>query len=174
MFVLALNHFRKSFSVKSCVWLRIENRIFRISISFDRKKKPLTRKLFYISILPLNHFQTELQTCKERERERERERDGEQEQTELQFDDHKPSSSPTHDRAVEPTSPSSSPPRDGECSVHPSTIEIAHQHPSTGEIDPHPRALIPPPWAPIHVHELRSLLHKLRSTWPTHARSLSF
>ena len=48
-------------------------------------------------------------------------------------------------------SPSSSPPCDGECSVHPSTTKIAYQHPSTDEIDPHPRAPIPPPWAPIHM-----------------------
>ena len=58
--------------------------------------------------------------------------------------------------AVEPTitpvrSPSSSPPCDDECFVHPNTTEIAHQHPSTGEINPLPRAPIPPPWAPIHM-----------------------
>ena len=88
---------------------------------------------------------TDAQTQRERERERER------------------------DRAVEPTitsirSPSSYPPRDGKCSIHPSTTKIAHQHPSTSEIDPHPRTSIPPPWASIHIHELRSLLHELRST----------
>ena len=33
--------------------------------------------------------------------------------------------------------------------------------------NPRPWAPIPPPWALIHIHELRS-------TWPTHARSLSF
>ena len=70
---MASNHFKKSFSVKPCVWLRMKNRIFQICISVDRKKKPLTRKLFYISIFTSNHFRTELQTCKERERERERE-----------------------------------------------------------------------------------------------------
>ena len=69
---------------------------------------------------------TEAQTQRERERERER------------------------DRAVEPTigpirSPSSPPPHDGECFVHPSTTKIAHQHPSSNEIDPHPSAPIPPP-----------------------------
>ena len=58
--------------------------------------------------------------------------------------------------AVEPTitpvrSSSSSPPCDDECFVHPNTTEIAHQHPSTGEINPLPRAPIPPPWAPIHM-----------------------
>ena len=95
---MASNHFRKSFSIKPCVWLHMENKIFRICISFDRKKKPLTRKLFYFSIFTLNHFRTELQMRKERERERER--NGEQEQTELQFDDHKLSSSPTTHTAL--------------------------------------------------------------------------
>ena len=52
----------------------MENKIFRICISFYRKKKPLTRKLFYISIFTSNHFRTELQTRNVRERERERER----------------------------------------------------------------------------------------------------
>ena len=84
-FVLASNHFKKSFSVKPCVWLRMKNRIFQICISVDRKKKPLTRKLFYISIFTSNHFRTELQTCKERERERERET----------VSKNRPSSSPT-------------------------------------------------------------------------------
>ena len=70
VFVLASNHFRKSFSIKPCVWLHMENRIFRICISFYHKKKPLTRKLFYISIFTSNHFRTKLQTRKEREREK--------------------------------------------------------------------------------------------------------
>ena len=67
--------FQEIIFVKPCVWLHMENRIFRICISFDRKKKPLTRKLFYISIFTSNHFQIELQMRKERERERERERE---------------------------------------------------------------------------------------------------
>ena len=45
----------------------MENRIFRKSISFDRKIKALTQKLFYVSIFTSNHFRT--QTLKERERE---------------------------------------------------------------------------------------------------------
>ena len=49
--------------------MRMENIIFRKSISFDRKIKALTQKLFYVSIFTSNHFQT--QTRKERERERE-------------------------------------------------------------------------------------------------------
>ena len=51
--------------------MRMENIIFRKSISFDRKIKALTQKLFYVSIFTSNHFQT--QTRRERERERERE-----------------------------------------------------------------------------------------------------
>ena len=75
------------------------------------------------------------------------------------------------DRAIEPTIapvrlPSSSPLRDNECSVHPSTTEIAHQHPSTGEIYPHPRAPIPPPWASIHMTHPMPDLSLSRSTSP--------
>ena len=107
----------------------------------ERKKNSQTRKE------RKRERKKDSQTRKHRERERDRERD----------------------RAVKPTimsirSPSSSPPRDGKCSIHPSTTKIAHQHPSTSEIDPHPRTSIPPPWASIHIHELRSLLHELRST----------
>ena len=109
----------------------------------ERKKDSQTRKE------RKRERKKDSQTRKHRERERERERE--------------------RDRAVEPTitsirSPSSYPPRDGKCSIHPSTTKIAHQHPSTSEIDPHPRTSIPPPWASIHIHELRSLLHELRST----------
>ena len=87
----------------------------------ERKKDSQTRKE------RKRERKKDSQTRKHRERERDRERD----------------------RAVEPTimsirSPSSSPPRDGKCSIHPSTTKIAHQHPSTSEIDPHPRA-------PIHM-----------------------
>ena len=64
------NHFRLSFYTLPCVWLCMKNRIFQKNISFDRKIKALTRKLFYVSIFTSNHFQT--QTRKERERERER------------------------------------------------------------------------------------------------------
>ena len=68
---MASNNFRKSLYTLPCVWLRKENIIFWKSISFDRKIKVLTRKLFYVSIFTSNHFRT--QTRKERERERERE-----------------------------------------------------------------------------------------------------
>ena len=50
--------------------MRMKNIIFRKNISFDRKIKALTQKLFYVSIFTSNHFQT--QTRRERERERER------------------------------------------------------------------------------------------------------
>ena len=68
---MASNHFTKSFSVKPCVWLCMENRIFRNAFHLTLKIKALTRKSFYISIFPTNYFQT--QTRRERERERERE-----------------------------------------------------------------------------------------------------
>ena len=133
-------------------------------------------KIFSVVIFTSNHFRRRAK--RERGRERRTHRCAQRER----------------ESAVEPTialvrSPSSSPPCDGECSIHPSTTKIAHQHPNTGEIDPHPRAPIPPPWASIHIHELQSLLHELRSihihelwsllhelrsTWPTHAQSLSF
>ena len=91
-------------------------------------------KIFSIVIFTSNHFQKHAKRERRTHRRANRERD----------------------RAVEPTitpvkSPSSSPPRDGECSIHPSTSEITPQHPSTSEINPHPRAPIPPPWAPIHM-----------------------
>ena len=91
----------------------MENRIFRICISFDPKKKPLTLKLFYISIFTSNHFQTELQTRRERERERERARIDRapirQPQTELQSDDpHRATRTSLVDRSTAPIAPVSS------------------------------------------------------------------
>ena len=68
VFVLAENDFRKSFYMKLCVWLRMENRVFRKIIYFDRKIAPLTRKIFSASVLPSNHFR--------RHAKRERERSG--------------------------------------------------------------------------------------------------
>ena len=68
VFVLAENDFRKSFYMKPCVWLRMENRVFRKIIYFDRKIAPLTRKIFSASVLPSNHFR--------RHAKRERERSG--------------------------------------------------------------------------------------------------
>ena len=85
VFVLAENDFRKSFYMKPCVWLRMENRVFRKIIYFDRKIAPLTRKIFSSSILPSNHFRRHAKREREREREkgltdaqteRERERSG--------------------------------------------------------------------------------------------------
>ena len=108
VFVLAKNDFRKSFYMKPCVWLRMENRVFQKIIYFDCKIAPLTRKIFSASVLPSNHFQRHAKRERERERthrhaNRERERERERER----------------DRAVEfeiaPVRlPSSSPPRDGE------------------------------------------------------------
>ena len=66
VFVLAENDFRKSFYMKLCVWLRMENRVFWKIIYFDRKIAPLTRKIFSASVLPSNHFR------KHAKRERER------------------------------------------------------------------------------------------------------
>ena len=66
---MASNQFRKSFYTSSCVWLRMENIIFQKSISFDRKIKVLTRKLFYVSFFTSNHFRTQMHRERERERE---------------------------------------------------------------------------------------------------------
>ena len=70
MFVLASNHFRKSFYTSSCVWLRMKNRIFQKSISFDCKIKALTQKLFYIlfslqTISRLRHAERERRESRE-------------------------------------------------------------------------------------------------------------
>ena len=68
MFVLAENDFRKSFYMKPCVWLRMENRVFRKIIYFDRKIAPLTQKIFSAFVLPSNYFWR----CAKRETEREK------------------------------------------------------------------------------------------------------
>ena len=70
VFVLAENDFKKSFYMKLCVWLRMENRVFRKIIYFDRKIAPLTRKIFSASVLPSNHFRRHAKRERERERER--------------------------------------------------------------------------------------------------------
>ena len=70
VFVLAENDFRKSFYMKLCVWLRMENRVFRKIIYFDRKIAPLTRKIFLASVLPSNHFRRHAKRERKRERER--------------------------------------------------------------------------------------------------------
>ena len=111
-------------------------------------------KIFSVVIFISNHFRR----CAKRERGRERRT-------------HR-CTNREREREIVPSNPRSR--RSDRRPIHPSTTEITHQHPSTNEIDPHPRAPIPPSWASIHIHELRSLLHELRSTWPTHARSLFF
>ena len=79
---MASNHFKKSFFVKPCVWLHMENRIFRKCISFNRKNKGFDLEIilrFYFHFKPFSDLGTE--------RERERERERETPQTELQSDD---------------------------------------------------------------------------------------
>ena len=112
VFVLAENDFRKSFYMKPCVWLHMENRVFRKIIYFVRKIAPLTRKIFSASILPSNHYQRRAKRERERERthkranrERERDRAVEFEITPVRS----PSSYPSRDdeiapRADQPTS----------------------------------------------------------------------
>ena len=100
MFVLAENDFRKSFYMKPCVWLRMENRVFQKIIYFDRKIAHLTRKIFSASVLPSNHFRR--RTKRERERERTHRHANRERDRVVEFE-------------IGPVrSPSSSPPRDGE------------------------------------------------------------
>ena len=68
VFVLAKNDFRKSFYMKPCVWLRMENRVFRKIIYFDHKIAPLTWKIFSAYVLPSNHFRRRAKRERERER----------------------------------------------------------------------------------------------------------
>ena len=72
--------------MKPCVWLRMENRVFRKIIYFDRKIAYLTRKIFSASVLPSNHFRRHAKRERERERthrhaNRERERERERERS---------------------------------------------------------------------------------------------
>ena len=50
------NHFRKSFSVKSMRLAATENRFSGKSFPFDQNFTLLTRKSFYIVVLPSNDF----------------------------------------------------------------------------------------------------------------------
>ena len=68
VFVLASNHFRKSFSINAGVLLRMENEFSGKEFQLTVKLRPLTWKIFSAKILPSNHF---LRRAK-RERERER------------------------------------------------------------------------------------------------------
>ena len=84
VFVLASNHFRKSFSINAGVLLRMENgfsgkefpgKEFQLTV----KLRPLTWKIFSAKILPSNHFLRRAKRERERERthtrkQRERER----------------------------------------------------------------------------------------------------
>ena len=69
-FELAVNHFWKSFSVKPTRLAATENKISRNSFQFDQNLPHLTRKSFYIFILPSNRF---LPRAKERESQRKKE-----------------------------------------------------------------------------------------------------
>ena len=77
-FELAVNGFRKSFSVKHTCLVATKNRISGKLFQFDQNLEPLTRKWFYTFILPSNHFRV----TRKREREREKERDGERKKRE--------------------------------------------------------------------------------------------
>ena len=153
VFVLAENIFRKSFYMKPCVWLRMENRFFRKIIYFDLENIfnfCFTFKSFPETCKERKRERKDSQMCKQRERERERERD-----CAVEFEIkpvRSPSSSPPRDGEIaprthelidsprpparsrhEPTnrSPSSSPPRDGEIATNPRTDRPTS---STGEI----------------------------------------
>ena len=54
--------------MKPCVWLRMENRVFRKIIYFDHKIAPLTWKIFSAYVLPSNHFRRRAKRERERER----------------------------------------------------------------------------------------------------------
>ena len=69
-FELTVNHFRKSFSVKPTCLAATENKISGNSFQFDQNLPHLTRKSFYIFILPSNRF---LPCAKERESQRKKE-----------------------------------------------------------------------------------------------------
>ena len=68
VFVLASNHFRKSFSVNAGVWLRMENGFSGKEFPLTVKLRPLTRKIFSAKILPSNHFRRRAKRERERER----------------------------------------------------------------------------------------------------------
>ena len=58
MFELTENHFRKLFSVKSTRLAATENRFSGKSFPFDQNLHLLTRKSFYIVVLPSNDFRS--------------------------------------------------------------------------------------------------------------------
>ena len=98
MFVLASNHLWKCFSVNAGVWLRIGNKFsekyFQLTVCFNGFDLEMVWSENFQLIVCLK-WKFSLQTIsgltrKEREREREPSL-----QTELQSNDHKPSSSPT-------------------------------------------------------------------------------
>ena len=80
MFELTKNHFRKWFSVKPTRLSATDNRFFVKSFLFDQNLHLLTRKSFYMLILPSNDFRSTLKRLSQNtrgertQRERERER----------------------------------------------------------------------------------------------------
>ena len=58
VFELTENHFRKLFSVKSTRLAATENRFSGKSFPFDQNLRLLTRKSFYILVLPSNDFRS--------------------------------------------------------------------------------------------------------------------
>ena len=88
VFVLASNHFRKSFSINAGVLLRMENGFSGKEFQLTVKLRPLTWKIFSAKILPSNHFLRLAKRERERERthtrkQRERERDREPKKVEI-------------------------------------------------------------------------------------------
>ena len=70
MFESTENQFRKSFSVKSMRLAAMEIRFFGKSFPFDQNFTLLTRKSFYIVVLPLNDFRKKRKREKEPQKEK--------------------------------------------------------------------------------------------------------
>ena len=136
VFVLASNHFRKSFSVNAGVWLRMENGFSGKEFPLTVKLRPLTRKIFSAKILPSNHFRRRAKRERERERthaQTERERDCEPRKLRSL---HHRRDRRTHERRThEPTNPRpmNSEPRNGEpTNSEPMTHEWRTHEPTIG------------------------------------------
>ena len=104
MFVLASNHFRKSFSINAGVLLRMENGFSGKEFQLTVKLRPLTWKIFSAKILPSNHF---LRRAK-RERERERTHTRKQREREIANPEKWRSSHHRRDRQLEIVEPTNS------------------------------------------------------------------
>ena len=115
--------------------------------SVDCKIRATGRKIFFVVIFTSNHFR------RRAKRERGRERTHKCANTE---------------RERAPSNPRS---RRSDRRPHPLHVTMSALFIQT---PPRSHTSTPAPARSIHIQELRSLLHELRSTWPTHARSLSF